>query len=112
MAKSEGAPDHGAPRNADGNTEQASSYTISAEVATKTTSRRLKRPALKSPKRSSTKSSVRELALYDGQVCLGLVKIAGKVTAFSPDGERVGTFTSLQDATDALDKLLTVEGGA
>jgi hypothetical protein len=44
----------------------------------------------------------RELAIYNGQELLGIVKIAENITAYDPDGRRVGVFTSLQAASDAL----------
>ena len=48
----------------------------------------------------------RELAIYDGQDLVGTVKVAdtGNATAYNADGKRVGVFTSLQAAIDALDK--------
>jgi hypothetical protein len=47
----------------------------------------------------------REVAVYDGQDFLGSVKIADNVTAYDPDGKRVGVFVSLEAATAGLDKL-------
>lgn len=41
---------------------------------------------------TSTLPHARHLSLYDGQVCLGIIKVAkdGTVRAFDPDGERLG----------------------
>jgi hypothetical protein len=64
--------------------------------------RRLQRKGKR--KRSSKKSCAREVAVYSGTTWLGMVKIAstGRATAFCPDGERIGVYTSQQAALDAL----------
>jgi hypothetical protein len=51
----------------------------------------------------------REVAVYRGQTYLGTVKLAGKASAYAPNGKRVGVFTSLEAATDALDKPEAIE---
>jgi hypothetical protein len=51
------------------------------------------------------KLRTREVALYHGQLYLGTIKLAAKATAFDSNGKRVGTFTSLEAASNALDKL-------
>jgi hypothetical protein len=47
--------------------------------------------------------------VYRGQTYLGTVKLAGKASAYAPNGKRVGVFTSLEAATDALDKPEAIE---
>jgi hypothetical protein len=46
----------------------------------------------------------RELAIYDGQICLGIIKVSedGKSTAYDPHGKRIGKFPSCKAATAAL----------
>jgi hypothetical protein len=46
----------------------------------------------------------RELFVYDGQECLGTIKVAedGKAVAFDQRGKRVGSFPSLKIASAAL----------
>jgi hypothetical protein len=61
-----------------------------------------KSPARRTRKRAPT--CRREVAVYNGQDFLGVVKIAGKATAFDSDGRLVGIFASLEAATAALDK--------
>jgi hypothetical protein len=47
---------------------------------------------------------MRELAVYDGQECLGTIKVgAGKAIAFDPRGKRLGSFPSLKAASAAFD---------
>lgn len=48
---------------------------------------------------------MRELAVYDGQECLGTIKVAddGTARAFDAHGKRLGSFPSLQAASAALD---------
>jgi hypothetical protein len=48
---------------------------------------------------------MRELSLYDGQECLGTIKVAedGKARAFDAHGKRLGSFPSLKAASDALE---------
>jgi hypothetical protein len=109
MSEREGAPDQGTPHNVrNDDAGQTSSCAISADKATKKSSR-LKRSSsprsAKRKKRASTTSGVRELALYAGQVCLGVVRIGAKATAYDPDGRKIGVFRSEQAAIDALDKL-------
>lgn len=91
------------------NGEQSPFYTATPKLATKKSSRRStsKTPLRRSKrkKRAPTKSSIRELALYDGQICLGVVKLGAKATAYDLDGLRIGTYATLEDATAALDKL-------
>jgi hypothetical protein len=60
-------------------------------------------------KRKPMPNSRRELFIYAGTDLIGVVKItsngSSKVTtaiAYDPDGKRVGIFTSLQAASDAL----------
>jgi hypothetical protein len=48
------------------------------------------------------RSRAREVAVYNRQLYLGTIKLAGKATAFDSNGKRVGTFTSLEAASDAL----------
>ena len=55
-------------------------------------------------KRKRAPTCRREVAVYDGQDLLGIVKIAGHAIAYNPDGKRVGIFASLEAATAALDK--------
>lgn len=57
--------------------------------------------ARKSPSRQR-----REVAIYDGLVLLGTVKIdtAGKSTAYDARGKRLGLFPTLQAASAAFDK--------
>jgi hypothetical protein len=47
---------------------------------------------------------MRELSLYDGQECLGIIKVAedGTARAFDPRGKRLGSFPSLKAASAAL----------
>jgi hypothetical protein len=90
---------------------------FSSPSTAKTTSshrrKRKRRSRSKKAARTSTSRSLRrEVAVYSGQVHLGIVKIAGKATAYDSNGKRIGVFASLQAATDALDKPLTVGGGA
>jgi hypothetical protein len=49
--------------------------------------------------------TVREMALYDGQDCLGILKVRpdGKVVAYNLAGNRVGTFASVQSAAGAFE---------
>jgi hypothetical protein len=102
-----------APSNVDENSEYPFFYSGSAKVATKKSSRRSKRSALKRPSRQSakrkrrrapTKSCARELFVYNGQNLLGVIKIAGagKATAYNPDGKQLGTFASQHAAIAAL----------
>jgi len=46
----------------------------------------------------------RELAIYDGQICLGTIKVAddGKSTVYDPRGKRIGLFPSFDAASAAL----------
>ena len=46
----------------------------------------------------------RELAVYDGQECIGAIKVAedGNHVAFDPSGKRLGSFPSLKAASAAL----------
>lgn len=50
---------------------------------------------------------MRELAIYDGQECIGTIKVAddGKAVAFDRRSKRVGKFPSFEAARAALDKL-------
>jgi hypothetical protein len=54
---------------------------------------------------------MRELAIYDGQKCIGVVKVAadGKAVAFDRRNKRVGKFPSFEAARAALDKLSPCE---
>jgi hypothetical protein len=104
MQKRNGAPDEdGAP----GNNNHAALYASSGDRATK----RLKRSASKSPlrrsikrKRVSTKSCAREVALYDGQILVAIIRVSGngKCIAFDADDKRLGSYPTLQAATNAL----------
>lgn len=53
-----------------------------------------------------TKSHKRELAVYDGQACMGTIKVAddGTAVAFGARGKRLGTFRSLKAASAAFDQ--------
>jgi hypothetical protein len=53
---------------------------------------------------------MRELALYDGQECIGTIKVAddGSARAFDRCGKRIGSFPSLKAASAALDQQLNV----
>jgi hypothetical protein len=53
-------------------------------------------------KRNGAPACRREVAVYDGQEFLGIVKIAENITAYNRDGKRVGIFASAQAASDAL----------
>jgi hypothetical protein len=46
----------------------------------------------------------REVAVYDGRVLVGTVKVsdAGKARAFDRDGKRIGSFASFEAAYAAL----------
>jgi hypothetical protein len=46
----------------------------------------------------------RELAIYDGQDCLGTIKVAedGTARVFDPRGKRLGLFPSFEAASAAL----------
>ncbi len=46
----------------------------------------------------------REFSIYDGRDCLGRIAVAasGKVRAFDSRGKSLGTFQSLDGASDAL----------
>jgi hypothetical protein len=48
---------------------------------------------------------MRELALYDGQECIGTIKVAddGSARAFDRRGKRLGLFPSLKAASAAFD---------
>ena len=54
---------------------------------------------------------MRELAIYDGQECIGTIKVAddGKAVAFDRRSKRVGKFPSFEAARAALDKLSPCE---
>jgi hypothetical protein len=51
-----------------------------------------------------TASRARELAVYDGQECIGMIKLAdgGEAVAFDQHGKRRGSFPSFKAASDAL----------
>jgi hypothetical protein len=51
------------------------------------------------------KPRTRELSVYDGQECLGKIKVAedGKAVAFDPSGKRLGRYPSFKAATAAFD---------
>lgn len=46
----------------------------------------------------------RELSIYDGQDCIGTIKVAddGKATAFDQRGKRLGSFPSFEAASAAV----------
>ena len=50
------------------------------------------------------KPRAREIAVYDGQECIGTIKLAddGNAIAFDRHGKRRGCFPSFQAAADAL----------
>ncbi len=50
------------------------------------------------------KPRARELAVYDGQECVGTIKVAddGNAVAFDRNGKRRGSFPSFKAASDAL----------
>jgi hypothetical protein len=54
---------------------------------------------------------MRELSLYDGQECLGTIKVAedGTARAFDARGKRLGSFPSLKAASAALDQRLNAQ---
>lgn len=49
---------------------------------------------------TSTLPHARDLSVYDGQVCIGIIKVArdGTARAFDPNGKRRGDFASLEAA--------------
>jgi hypothetical protein len=51
-----------------------------------------------------TSRHMRELAVYDGQECIGKIKVAedGKAVAFDPNGKRLGSFLSVKAASAAF----------
>jgi hypothetical protein len=63
-----------------------------------------------------TNSRKRELSVYDGQACMGAIKVAddGTAVAFGASGKRLGAFRSLKDASAAFDQkpLKRRRGGA
>jgi hypothetical protein len=61
----------------------------------------ISRPANKRRTKSATGSL---LSLYDGQDCVGTIKVGprGKVVAYDAKGKRIGSFRSLQDARAAF----------
>jgi hypothetical protein len=73
---------------------------VATSVTAKASPARRTRPA----KRKRAPTCRREVAVYDGQDFLGIVKIAGHATAYNPDGKRIGVFRSQEAAIAALDK--------
>jgi hypothetical protein len=107
-----GPPYEGGPsevRNDDA--EQSSFCASSANKSTKIAATRSKQSTTKpnasrrqaKGRRVPTRSCQREVAVYNGQILLGIVKIARKATAYDPDGKRVGIFATLKAASDALE---------
>jgi hypothetical protein len=60
-----------------------------------------------------SRPGTRELAIYDGQECLGTIKIAedGTARAFDACGKRVGSFPSLKAASAALESTVNARNG-
>jgi hypothetical protein len=56
---------------------------------------------------------MRELSVYNGQDCIGTIKVAddGTARAFDRNGKRVGSFPSLKAASAALDRQLNAPSG-
>jgi hypothetical protein len=46
----------------------------------------------------------RDLSVYDGQECIGRIKVTddGKAVAYDPNGKRLGSFPSLKAASAAF----------
>jgi hypothetical protein len=103
MQKRNGAPDEdGAP----GNNNHTALYASSGDRATKTP----KQSASKSPlrrsvkKRRTPKPVTREVALYDGQTLVAVIRVGGdgNCIAFDGDDKRLGSYPTFQAATNAL----------
>jgi hypothetical protein len=93
----------------DCNAENAApSYVNAAKVAAP--KRRSRRKAKR--KRPSTKSCAREVALYDGQLFVAMIRIGadGKSIAFDVRGKRLGSDPTFQAASDALSSGGAVDG--
>jgi hypothetical protein len=56
---------------------------------------------------------MRELCIYDGQECIGTIKVAedGTARAFDAHGKRLGSFPSLQAASAALEPPASARNG-
>jgi hypothetical protein len=71
----------------------------------RSTKRRHKSNGKVAVRSAPSSSRRRELAIYDGQNLVGIVKVAvdGRCTTLDARGKRVGVFPSQEDASDALD---------
>jgi hypothetical protein len=104
-----GPPDQGEPSEVCNDNGQIPLCTNSAEKIASTRSKQSttkpkpSQPSRRQAKRKRT-AGKREVALYDGTNLVGTVKIAadGRSTAYDVLGKRVGSFGSLQAASDAL----------
>src|SRR5262249_45345494 len=73
-----------------------------SDASNKKIARRRRRQA----KKRTSRNPARELFFYEGQICLGVVKIAGtgRTVAYDARGKRLGQFISLEAAASAFHK--------